>query len=138
MKPCWLWPLTALSFRYFSISPRIIFSITLPGTSETDRPAVSRVPFLTLLENWDIFQLSVGREFSRFPRLLLPGRVSQEQSRGITSFDLLATFLLMQPRILSASQAASIPYCWFTSSVHQRSPQVFLHRETLLCLYYAI
>ena len=28
----WLWPVTALSFKSFSVTPRIIFSIIVPGT----------------------------------------------------------------------------------------------------------
>lgn len=32
MKPCWVWPMTSLSFKCFSTPSRIILSITLPST----------------------------------------------------------------------------------------------------------
>lgn len=32
VNPCWLWPMATLSFRYFSISSRIIFFTVLAGT----------------------------------------------------------------------------------------------------------
>lgn len=64
--PSWthagLWMMTVLSFRYFSITHRIIFSIIFPGTEARltggSLPGSFLLPFF---ENWDVCQLSVLR-----------------------------------------------------------------------------
>lgn len=67
---CWLWPMTVLSSRCFSIPPRIFFSLILQDTEvRLNRPAVTRLNFLAPLENCDICQLPVNRDLSRFPKL---------------------------------------------------------------------
>lgn len=63
----WLWIITAFSFRCFSITPSIIFSIILLG-SENDRPRMIFLP--AFLKTWDLYQLSVDWDLSRYPRPL--------------------------------------------------------------------
>lgn len=53
MNLCWLWPMATLSFSCFLVAPNINFSIIFSRFfNKTDRPVITRVIFLALLENW--------------------------------------------------------------------------------------
>jgi len=63
--------MAVLSFGCFSVTPRMP-SIILPGSrNETDRPVITWVFFLALLEKWDnIYQLPTDKDYSGFPKPL--------------------------------------------------------------------